>query len=1111
MPFPTLTRRRRALPWVALLLGLLATLGIWRDLQDAQQTRLDELVNFQADATMERIERRMTGIIQVLQGAAADLSRPPMPTRAEWARYVESLDLPRIYPGIQGVAFAQWIPTRERAAHEQQVRAGGFPDYRMSPGGPLPADPDGCSSILYHHPMDDRNLRAIGKDMLSEAVRREAMIRARDTGLPALTGPVTLYQETVADVQTGTILFVPVYRQGAPLVTVVDRRRALLGWTCGVFRMTDLMEATLGRRTFASNLELYDLTRPAEPVLLYDSDPRIQLGHGPNALDRKFDLGGRTWDLKTRISPTELTSLGRRMHWEIPLGGGLISLLLFGLLRAMLGAEIRALGAVKQKEAELLASEARFVAFFRKSVMVNLIIDPRDGRIVEASESAVAFYGWPLEELLGKRMQDINTLSAAEVQAEMARAMRGEKSHFRFKHRLATGDTRDVEVYASHIEWNGRPLLHSVIHDVTERTRLETVLHESEARYRLVADNAGDVIWLLDIASQRLEYISPSIERLRGVSVPEALEESWRDKFTEAEARKLEELLRRRLKGYRHEDPSTWSFLDEVDQVRKDGTLVPTEVATRFLADDSGRPTRILGVSRDISERKQAEDRLRASEARLRFLSDSLPDSFIYQYSVTADGTPRFLYLSAGVEWLLGVKAEDALRDAGFLLGQIDSALLPAYIEAEAASAASLEPFVMELRIRREDGVWRWFRLRSRPRRQADGSVVWEGISTDITGQVENRIALQDSETRLRSLVENAADAIYLHDAEGRFLFCNPQASRMTGYSHQEFLGMTVWDLDPTQSKEQLLGAWNGRAIDQHFTFQGYNRRKDGSSFPVEVRVGLLREAEPRQFLALVRDVSDREQMREADLRAKKAESLVLMAGSIAHDFNNLFQALLSSLEMAEVKSKDNPQAIPPLRTGKDVLRRAVALSWKMLDFSGRAATRARPEDLAKLLAGWAVEFGQKLDGAAKLELELGEVPKVSADAEKLRMVVDALLDNAREALEESGRGGGRVRLKLFVDFGEDRPGPQSRGVWAADPPSGAATVCLEVADDGPGVNPTVLTRMFDPFFTTKEMGRGLGLPSALGLLQAHRAGVHALPGENGGLVFRIHFPPVGT
>ncbi|BDV42983.1 hypothetical protein GURASL_19060 [Geotalea uraniireducens] len=126
-------------------------------------------------------------------------------------------------------------------------------------------------------------------------------------------------------------------------------------------------------------------------------------------------------------------------------------------------------------------------------------------------------------------------------------------------------------------------------------------------------------------------------------------------------------------------------------------------------------------------------DRLLKNEQLLRFLGDNLPDSYIYQYTREADGTPRFIYLSAGVERLTGVAAVVALADAGALLSQVDPEQWADYAAAEAASARDLTGFAMDLRTCRADGVWRWMQLRSSPLRDADGRVVWSGVVSDIT------------------------------------------------------------------------------------------------------------------------------------------------------------------------------------------------------------------------------------------------------------------------------------------------------------------------------------------------------------------------------------------
>jgi signal transduction histidine kinase len=308
-------------------------------------------------------------------------------------------------------------------------------------------------------------------------------------------------------------------------------------------------------------------------------------------------------------------------------------------------------------------------------------------------------------------------------------------------------------------------------------------------------------------------------------------------------------------------------------------------------------------------------------------------------------------------------------------------------------------------------------------------------------------------------------------------------------------------DADNDQARRQLK-------VGQLVSIQSRYRRKDGTTVPVEIRIGLLSDAGPRQILAVVRDLSEREQAQESELRARKAESLVLMAGGIAHDFNNLFQAIQGNLEVAGMRAKGDPLLAQPLSQALGVLKRAVSLSWKMLDFSGHGLVRQEPLHLEDWLPAYLANLRLEFPPAFKLDLTCEPVPLIQADRLKLEQVVKAVLDNALEAAPAQA---GRAHLRLFVDFGDGLARAEAPGVWPLKRPEGPATVCLEIADEGPGVPPGKLDLVCDPFYTTKAPGRGLGLPAGVGILNAHRAGLHLFNGEAGGLVVRMHFPPGGV
>ncbi len=256
----------RLLPWLVLLLALIATYQLWHETQRETDRILDTEFDLLAQDTTARLQSRMQTYEQVLRGTAGLFASGEHTSRQEFSAYYGALQLGKNYPGIQGVGFSLAISPSEREAHIDEIRSQGFPNYSIYPLG----ERDFYSSILYLEPFSGRNLRAFGYDMYSHPARREAMARARDTGESAITSKVTLVQEVGQDVQPGFLMYLPVYRPGTLNRTVEERRANLLGWVYAPFRMRDLMMGFNAGQYVDLDLTIYDGTDITDAALLYE-------------------------------------------------------------------------------------------------------------------------------------------------------------------------------------------------------------------------------------------------------------------------------------------------------------------------------------------------------------------------------------------------------------------------------------------------------------------------------------------------------------------------------------------------------------------------------------------------------------------------------------------------------------------------------------------------------------------------------------------------------------------------------------------------------------------------------------------------------------------------
>jgi PAS domain S-box-containing protein len=310
----------------ALMLASLTLLTFY-EIYNRVEERNRVLFEVRAENAKGDINKRIQDYIQILKGAQGLLDVSDTVSLQDWKNYIAMQQVDKNYPGILGIGYTVFLPQEQVRGFEGHVQSAGFPKFEV---WPKKSNTSHFSSILYLEPFNARNQRAFGYDMFTDSIRREAMELARDSGAPAISGMVTLVQETTTGTQKGFLLYLPVYRGEEPL-TVAERREQLTAFVYSPFRVNDLMFGILGRRFSDLDVQIFDSEEANAQTLLYDKDGNYSSGtkQAIPELEKEFNLqvGQHNWHVVMAAKPG--FGYETAFPWLILTGGLLISGLLF--------------------------------------------------------------------------------------------------------------------------------------------------------------------------------------------------------------------------------------------------------------------------------------------------------------------------------------------------------------------------------------------------------------------------------------------------------------------------------------------------------------------------------------------------------------------------------------------------------------------------------------------------------------------------------------------------------------------------------------------------------------------------------------------------------------
>ncbi len=776
---------RAAATVLALGLAVATLLGLWwsHHVQQAAQEQFEALTNRTLDRVVERIRAYEYG----LKGArgAVIVAGPQGIDRAGFRRYSESREIDREFPGARGVGLVRRVPESQEGAFVEAARRDGWPAFAVRQFEPHAGE---RFVIQYLEPIE-RNGPAIGVDIASEPVRRQAAEESMRSGSATLSGPITLVQAAGKPYQS-LLFMLPIYRDGAPLQSADERAAAAVGWS---FAPLVVDEVLAGLDLAEVSIVLHDVTGPS-PVRFFAPAQ----GEAPAALglSRRWPvtLYGRTWHADMRATP----AFAARLDQLAPGTVGAMAVTIAGLLSVLSYAWMRSWAQAVKERAEQ-ARRATMMADLNESLdrlvaqrTAELEVSRRDlQNILDAVPSMIGYWDNQLRnrvankaynnffrvdvaQLRGKHMQELLGPELYERNRPYVEAaLRGEPQTFEraiprpdgsgVRHTLAhyLPDTVDGEVRGFYV------LVHDVSEITASRQQLAAALRDNEALLRTIHQHA-----LVSVADPDGHIIEVN------------------DNFCRVSGYARDELVGRdhRVVSSGTHQPAFWvdfwrrigqgePWRGEICNRAKDRTLYWLDSIVAPFFDERGQVAKYISLQTDITAAKRLESQLRESQAFLDRAS-----------RVAGVGAWQFDLDPPAITWSPQM---NRIHDVGpDYRPNLDEGLVfyppetrPTIERAVQQAIRSGQGWDLELPLRTAKGLLRWVRAVGEPEFDNGRLVRLVGSMQDITTRKQTEDSLAYERHLMNALLDTVPDQIYFKDRDSRFLRINPGLARRYGLS----------------------------------------------------------------------------------------------------------------------------------------------------------------------------------------------------------------------------------------------------------------------------------------------------------------------------------------
>jgi PAS domain S-box-containing protein len=753
---------------------------------------------------------------------------------------------------------------------------------------------------------------------------------------------------------------------------------------------------------------------------------------------------------------------------------------------------------LRKTQKDLEISRNRYVDLYDFAPLGYVTLTAK-GTIHEANLTIARMLGVDLSDLIGRPFRHyVMNRDAQKICGHLnLLKLSDEPATTELSIRLKNSGFLEVQLYSVPVKDFGcqGTLYRTAITDITEVKGAEDALRKSEERYALAMQGANDGIWDMDLASDEV-YFSPRWKSMLGYEdceIANAVEE-WKNRIHPDDYRMVMETRKAYLDGH----IPTYEVQSRLRH--RDGCYRWILARGACLRDSQGIPYRFSGSHTDITDKKRAEDSLRESEKHFRQLVEHSPVAMAVFCGIEG----RVPLVNRKFTELFGYTIED-VPDVGrwWSIAYPDDKYREEVktkwivkVEQAIANQRQFEP--LEARVTCKDGSVRHVEF-------SVSSVGERNLVTfiDLTESKKAEEAIRQSEKKFRTIFEESKDIVFVVDTHGRLLDINPASTEILGYTKEELLAMNpardLYVSSAAKAQLRKLLVNTGFVNDYELEL----KKKDGRKAMVHITASVTRDDKGRicGYRGIAHDVTERKKLEQQLLQGQKLQSIGLLAGGVAQDFNNLLTAISGYGQIIQDCIPENDELLhESIEQVLKAAQRAAELTRNLLAFSRKQVINPKPAPIDGIIHN-ANKFIDRIIGEdIKLSTCFSDKQLLAmVDAGQIEQVLMNLATNAREAMP----GGGILRIssqKAIIRKGSEA---------LYDLPSSGKYAMISISDTGSGIDEKAVERIFEPFYTTKEIGKGtgLGLSISYGIIKQHNGSILVKSEPGKGTTFTIYLP----